>query len=398
MKEPTNIPIKRAYKNCEHLINKRNCRTCYPQHFCEHNKLKRFCKDCCGSAICQHNKIKYNCKECSGSSICVHGKQKYTCKDCGGFGVCEHGKQKYDCKECGGSRICKHNKYKYNCKECSSFAFCEHGKKKSECKECGGSRICEHNKLKRYCIDCGGSAICEHGKRKIYCKDCGGSGICEHNKQKQFCKECKGSHICEHNKLKKYCKECDGYSLCKSEWCEKIGNKKYEGYCLFCYVHLFPDKPITKNYKTKEKEVVNRILEIYPNFTWVSDKKIQDGCSRKRPDLLVDFGSHIIIVEVDENAHSTYDCSCENKRLMELSQDVGHRPIVFIRFNPDEYIDQDGNKIKSCWKINKTTGLMTIDSNKKLEWEERINILLEQIKYWSENKSEKIIEIIELFY
>ena len=36
-----------------------------------------------------------------------------------------------------------------------------------------------------------------------------------------------------------------------------------------------------------------------------------------------------------------------NNRLMELSQDVGFRPIVFIRFNPDGY------KITSCWYINK---------------------------------------------
>jgi len=36
-----------------------------------------------------------------------------------------------------------------------------------------------------------------------------------------------------------------------------------------------------------------------------------------------------------------------NNRLMELSQDVGFRPIVFIRFN------QDGYKITSCWYINK---------------------------------------------
>ena len=29
---------------------------------------------------------------------------------------------------------------------------------------------------------------------------------------------------------------------------------------------------------------------------------------------------------------------------MELSQDLQHRPIVFIRFNPDSYINQ--NKLK----------------------------------------------------
>ena len=29
---------------------------------------------------------------------------------------------------------------------------------------------------------------------------------------------------------------------------------------------------------------------------------------------------------------------------MELSQDLGHRPIIFIRFNPDEY-EIDGTTI-----------------------------------------------------
>ena len=32
------------------------------------------------------------------------------------------------------------------------------------------------------------------------------------------------------------------------------------------------------------------------------------------------------------------------------------------------------------------------------EWEERINILNQQIQYWIDNKSNKTIEIIELFY
>ena len=92
-----------------------------------------------------------------------------------------------------------------------------------------------------------------------------------------------------------------------------------------------------RNYKTKEKYVVDQIKQTFTNFTWVADKKVQDGCSRRRPDLLLDMGSHIIIVEIDENKHTDYDCSCENKRLMELSQDLQHRPIVFIRFNPDNY-------------------------------------------------------------
>jgi hypothetical protein len=152
-----------------------------------------------------------------------------------------------------------------------------------------------------------------------------------------------------------------------------------------------------RNYKTKEKDVADRIIQSFPNFTWVLDKQIQDGCSRRRPDLLLDMGSHIIIVEVDENAHSSYDCSCENKRLMELSQDLQHRPIIFIRFNPDKYKDQNGNTIKSCWRLNKL-GVITIVKNKENEWNERISKLKQQIQYWIDNRSEKTVEIVELFY
>lgn len=83
---------------------------------------------------------------------------------------------------------------------------------------------------------------------------------------------------------------------------------------------------------------------------------------------------------------------------MELSEDVGHRPIVFIRFNPDEYINADGKLIKSCWKINKTSGILQIDINKKDEWKERINVLNEEIQYWIDNQLEKTVEIVELFY
>lgn len=106
-----------------------------------------------------------------------------------------------------------------------------------------------------------------------------------------------------------------------------------------------------------------------------------------------------IIVEVDENKHTNtnYECSCENKRLMELSQDLQHRPIVFIRFNPDDYINKYGILVKSCWKLNKL-GLMQIMKTKQKEWEERINSLKQQIQYWIDHPTEKTIEIVELFY
>ena len=157
------------------------------------------------------------------------------------------------------------------------------------------------------------------------------------------------------------------------------------------------NKPAMRNYKTKEKDVVDRVKQTFPNFTWINDKRVQDGCSRRRPDLLLDMGSHIIIVEIDENKHTEYDCSCENKRLMELSQDLQHRPIIFIRFNPDDYTNQDNLLVKSCWKLN-NLGVLQIIKKKETEWEERIESLNQQIQYWIDNPTKKTIEIVELFY
>lgn len=331
---------------------------------------------------CEHDKKKSNCKECGGSQICVHGKIRAYCKDCGGSTYCTHGRIKFSCKECGGSQIC------------------EHGKRRSICKECGGGTICEHGRQKDMCKECGGKQICIHKRLRYDCIDCKGNGICMHNKLKRRCKECKGNGICEHGKRKIYCKQCGGSSLCKSPWCETLKNKRYDGHCLSCFVNLFPDRPNARNYKTKERSVVDYVFQQFPqdSYSWIADKRIQDGCSRKRPDLLLDLGYQVIIVEVDENQHIDYDCSCENKRIMQLSQDVGHRPMIFIRFNPDEYTASE-NKVTSCWGID-GLGICAIKKTKQKEWKERLEALRAQIEYWisPENKTEKTVEVIQLFY
>ena len=79
------------------------------------------------------------------------------------------------------------------------------------------------------------------------------------------------------------------HKTCKNEWCYTRIQEKYDGYCLFCYVNLFPDKPVTRNYKTKEYTVVEFVKSIFANFDWKTDKKIDGGCSKRRPDLLLDL-------------------------------------------------------------------------------------------------------------
>jgi hypothetical protein len=161
---------------------------------------------------------------------------------------------------------------------------------------------------------------------------------------------------------------------------------------------LSPDKPVSRNYKTKEFAVVEFIKSTFPDLTWISDKTVQNGCSKRRPDLLLDLGYQILIVEIDENQHTDYDCSCQNKRIMELSQDVGHRPIVFIRFNPDDYIE-NGIQVPSCWVVN-DKGICIVKKTKQDEWKKRLNVLETQIAYWIKpnHATNKTIEVVQLFY
>ena len=56
----------------------------------------------------------------------------------------------------------------------------------------------------------------------------------------------------------------------------------------------------------------------------------------------MDLLTHVVIVECDENQHKSYIPECENRRKMELFRDVGFRPVVFVRFNPDGYRGGNG--------------------------------------------------------
>lgn len=100
---------------------------------------------------------------------------------------------------------------------------------------------------------------------KYRCKECKGSEICEHQKRKSLCKICGGSAYCKHNIYKARCKDCGGTNLCKTNLCTiRVNNNKYEGYCLNCFINIFPEKPNARNYKTKENHVIENILTNFP--------------------------------------------------------------------------------------------------------------------------------------
>ena len=185
----------------------------------------------------------------------------------------------------------------------------------------------------------------------------------------------------------KRCKLCPTY----------LSNKNYKGYCYRCYIHTFPDSPILRNHKTKERHVADYIKQEFPQYDFTFDKIIENGCSKRRPDILLDMGEFIIIIEIDENQHQTYQEICENKRLMEIFQDCGSRPLTMIRFNPDQYYINN-KSIPSCWTITKDKGLCIVNPSKKIQWEKRLNTLKDEITSQINIENPKEINVVHLFY
>jgi hypothetical protein len=196
---------------------------------------------------------------------------------------------------------------------------------------------------------------------------------------------------------------------CKTFMCDiQIrNNKKYEGYCFKCFCLNFPKKLNARNYKIKEISVVEFIRNKFPKLNW-----IYNDSSGKRPNLLCDLGHQIIIIEVDENRHLPYYkkdkgnyCSCENKRMLQISQDFNHKPIIFIHFNPDKYTSSSHyenkdvrykqKKISGCWKLN-INGLRIIKDKQK--WQNRLNVLADSVSTWIDKKIKGTFLEIFLFY
>ena len=381
---------KYVRKKCEHGKYSFQCKDCKGSSFCIHGKYKIYCKICDGKGFCIHDSIKTNCVTCQGGNICEHNKRKSRCVICKGGSICPHQKVKSRCVLCNGSELCIHKVRKEGCVTCLGSSMCEHQKRKSRCVICKGSGICEHQKNKSNCVECHTDNICEHDKIRYQCATCGGQRICIHKKRKELCAECGGHGLCSHQLQKHQCVTCTPSSGCQNCKLIYIGHSKWKPYCFRCYCILNPNAIIPRKYKLKEHHVVDKLKEHFKDqITMIFDKRIEGGCSRKRPDVCIDFGSHCLMIEIDENRHVNY--SCEEKRMVDLYEDIGFRKIVFLRFNPDGY--KEIKKYPSPFQYTKT-GILKLNET---EFNRRMARLIEKINDHKVEPNEQLT-VEYLFY
>jgi hypothetical protein len=178
-----------------------------------------------------------------------------------------------------------------------------------------------------------------------------------------------------------YCKTC----------LTGIATVRYKNNCSRCWEREFPKETQYARFRTKEQSFMVPLIAEYPDMAL--DKRIDGGSSLRRPDGFIDAGGHKIIIEVDENQHKNYDKLCDNVRTMEISQDVRHKPVVFIRINPDEYRSKDGY----------VDGAFTLTANgvvikRVAEFDSRLSLLKQTVKDAMATCPDRTITVIKLFF
>lgn len=288
--------------------------------------------------------------------------------------TCVKHHRRYDkCGECEGNTLCMHKKRRHNCKQCGGTSVCMHGKRRSRCVDCGGTSMCTHGRDSYTCIECGGKGICTHGRQRHHCVECGGKGVCAHGKQRTHCSECGGSCMCSHGIVRSNCYRCGGNNICKL--CKHTTmHPAYKPHCVPCHNHLHPEAAVTTRLKSKEGHLQAELQKTFTASPYTWNKSVDGGCSGRRPDFRWECNTHSVIVECDERQHTSNSPECEHKRAMQLWLDLGSRPLVLIRFNPDGYRNATGARVRSCFKVDRTVNVE--------EWTTRFTALRDEINKW----------------
>lgn len=139
------------------------------------------------------------------------------------------------------------------------------------------------------------------------------------------------------------------HPLCKLCNLNYINASCIDDMCLSCYSFMNPDDPKVTNFLVKEKFLVNYLKTTWPEYTWKYNKFL-NTCAKYRPDLLLDMGTHVVIIEIDEHQHNAENYKdCDLKRSLDILAELA-RPLIMLRINPDKYMSRDGKKHKPIFK------------------------------------------------
>ena len=191
---------------------------------------------------------------------------------------------------------------------------------------------------------------------------------------------------------------------------QKGNSDKYDGHCARCFCMSFPNDPRAKEAKSRalarEQEVVAILTDAFPQYRWLLNRGFTSGVP-KRPDAMVRKRDRVVIVEIDEDSHRTYNCGKEREReAVFRAHTADNVDIVMVRFNPDGYTDvATGVRNPTCFKYSPKLGLTTIDPAQRAQWEARCAALIYSVGLWLDSETlipppdpGRVVFTVELFY
>lgn len=173
--------------------------------------------------------------------------------------------------------------------------------------------------------------------------ECGDSYPCWTDKEENYprrCEACKTDK--DLNVVERPCINCGFEGMLREDYLD----------CDDCAIYR------EKEPNLRQEKMVKAILDEAKMEYKSHDKIPKESCHRYRPDFYFDWGTHIVILEVDEDQHRGYACECEQARMINLFQDQGGMRTLFIRFNPDNYRDKVGTLHK--WTAGRGTKLLEV--------------------------------------
>jgi hypothetical protein len=186
------------------------------------------------------------------------------------------------------------------------------------------------------CIDCKEPGMLREPRKRCIVKKCKELAIYG-STTRCFCESHKSET--DFNLVERRCTSCGLMNILnKDEKCDGCEPNNFKRY-------------------TKRKENVIKYFFDANHLVYRHDK-IPNGveCGKERPDFVFDCGTHIVIVEVDENQHSGYQCLCEQTRMINLTQAIGGIPVFWIRYNPDQF--KSGKKKIDITDANRQSHLL----------------------------------------
>lgn len=189
-------------------------------------------------------------------------------------------------------------------------------------------------------------------------------------------------HCDKHILLNEYC-----LTERKCNKCNSIDILNKHGLCINICSLVEQDLLMKKRVKKKEEfiakllseeiDLKNDVIEMW------RDTIIDSSCTKTRPDFVYHCGTHIVIVEVDEEQHRSYNncghekedkLKAENVRMYNIGNIFQGKPVIFIRYNPDDFKNKDGNKIKITNVKRHNTLIKWVKKCFRTKWDQGIHV------------------------